>query len=111
MKSSNEAWNRLVDTARRAEDPREVAAPYGFATRVTALAFAGQRPTGLGFHHVALRAMGLSCLLAVAAVATNYTRVVHFLAGSPSAPAATAGAVNSATPDDPMTDLVDLATS
>jgi len=111
MKQSNSAWNRLVDTARRAEDPREVAAPYGFATRVTALAFAEQRAKGLGFHHVALRAMGVSCLLAVAAVATNYSSVRHFFDGTNARAATAAAATAAATPDDPMTDLVDLATS
>jgi hypothetical protein len=39
-------WDRLVAAARRAPAaPREVSAPSGFATRVSALAFAGEEPS------------------------------------------------------------------
>jgi hypothetical protein len=106
MKQTPSAWNRLVDTARGAPDSRDVAPPYGFATRVAALAFADERPAGSVFARWSLRAMGVSCLLAVLAVAANYSSVQRlFDDSSPTAAAA------SAVPDDPMTALVDLATS
>ncbi len=108
MNQTPSAWNRLVDTARGAPDTRDVTAPYGFATRVAARAWAGDRPTGSVFAGLALRAMGVSCLLAVLAVAANYSSVQH-LFDHASAPAATAAA--SPVPDDPMTAMVDLATS
>ncbi len=42
MKTAYNAWLRLVAAARRAPaDSRDTAAPYGFATRAVALAFAG----------------------------------------------------------------------
>lgn len=69
-------WTRLTAAARlaRAErDERDTAAPYGFATRVAALAFV-QEPRG-GFALVerfALRALGVACLLAVGSVVLNY---------------------------------------
>jgi hypothetical protein len=108
MNQSPSAWNRLVDTARGAPDARDTAAPYGFAVRVAALAFAGERPAGPVFARLALRAMGVSCLLAIAAVAANYSSVRRLFDDSS---AAAAPAAASAAPDDPMTALVDLGTS
>jgi hypothetical protein len=105
MNQTPSAWNRLVAAARGAPDSRDTAAPYGFATRVAARAFAGERPAVSGFARLALRAMGVSCLLAVVAVAANYSSVRRLF--DDSSATAAAGAV----PDDPMTALVDLATS
>ena len=67
-------WSRLTAAARRAPDDRETAAPYGFATRVVALAFAPERKASFA-ERFALRAVGLSCLLAVLSVAVNYTHL------------------------------------
>lgn len=107
MNHNPTAWDRLVDTARRAPETRDSSAPYGFATRVTALALAGERPFGSRFAGLALRAMGVACLLAVGAVAANYSSVRRLWAD----PAAAAPVATSAVPDDPMTALADLATS
>ncbi len=67
-------WSRLVAAARRAPDGRDTTAPYGFATRVVALAFAQERRTSF-FERFALRAVGVSCLLALLSVAVNYAHL------------------------------------
>jgi len=64
-------WQRLTAAARRAPAERESAAPYGFSTRVAALAL-GTEQVSL-FARFAPRALGLSCLLALASVAVNYS--------------------------------------
>lgn len=73
MNPNDRKWEQLVMAARRAEDHREVAAPYGFATRVVAQAMARERPAGMWFERYALRALGISCLVAVLGVASNYS--------------------------------------
>ena len=65
-------WNRLIAAARRAPDAREAGAPYGFATRVAALAGSSERATSL-FELFALRAVAVSSLLAIASVALSYS--------------------------------------
>jgi hypothetical protein len=64
-------WSRLVRAARRAPDEREAAAPYGFATRVGALAFSSVRSVSL-VERYAFRALGIAGLLAVLSVAVNF---------------------------------------
>lgn len=66
-------WSRLTAAARQARDPRAVTAPYGFATRLAALAAAGHAVPLV--ERFALRAVGLACLLALLSVATNFTVV------------------------------------
>lgn len=66
-------WARLTAAARRAPDERETAAPYGFATRVVAQAFAQERAAASLFDRFALRALGVACLLALLSVAVNYS--------------------------------------
>ena len=66
-------WQRLVIAARRAPNSGETAAPYGFATRVAALAMAQEpRPASL-LARFSLRAAGVACLLMAAAFAANYS--------------------------------------
>lgn len=67
-------WSRLTAAARQARDPRSASAPYGFATRLAALA--GERRAVPLVERFALRAVGLACLLALLSVATNFTSVV-----------------------------------
>lgn len=76
-------WSRLVDAARRAPDRRDAGAPYGFSTRVAALAFAADRRAGSLFERFAWRAVGVAGLLALASVAVNYPA----LARTPAVPA------------------------
>jgi len=102
MNSTTPEWQRLVASARRYPDDRDTTAPYGFATRVVALAFAAERPVVSLFQRLSLRAMGVACLLALAAVAANYSSVRH-LFDDQTTPAAAS--------DDPMAEMVDLATS
>ena len=52
-------WSRLVAAARRASDDRDTAAPYGFATRVAALAFTQERKMASLVERFALRAVGV----------------------------------------------------
>ena len=66
-------WSRLTAAARTVRDEREVAAPYGFATRVTALAFAHERRFVSLIERFAFRALGVACLLALVSVAANYS--------------------------------------
>ncbi len=72
-------WNRLATAARRAPDDRDTAAPYGFATRVAALALAQERAVVSLLERFSLRALGLACLLAVASVAANYSALATAL--------------------------------
>ena len=66
------AWSRLTTAARQLTDERPVTAPYGFATRVAALALAQERTMSSVVERFALRAFGVACLLAILSVAVNY---------------------------------------
>lgn len=70
------AWQKLVTAARRVRDDRDEAAPYGFSTRVVAMAMAA-RETSMGsiFERFSWRALGLAGLLAITSVAANYAWV------------------------------------
>ena len=96
MNPSDQKWQRLAAAARRASDAGEVAAPYGFATRVAARALASA-PAGSLLERFSLRALGLAALLAVACVAANYSTVVNLFRG------------DAALADDPVAEVVDLA--
>lgn len=96
------AWTRLTAAARTVRDERDAAAPYGFATRVAALAFAQERRVASLFERFSLRAMGVAALLALGSVALNYQE----LAG----PAAVAQAEEQPLhDDDAVTIVLDLA--
>jgi len=72
-------WSRLVAAARAAPDDRDPAAPFGFATRVAALALsAPPRPSfSLVFERLSLRALGVACLLMLACVAVSYPAIAR----------------------------------
>lgn len=73
MKPHDRAWQNLVAVARQAQDDRDTAAPYGFATRVAALAMtAPSRPLVSLYERFSWRALGLAGLLAVSSVVTNF---------------------------------------
>lgn len=84
-------WSRLVVAAREVRDERDASAPYGFATRVAALAFSQEQKVASFMERFALRAVGVSCLLALASVAFNYGALTN------PAPAATAVAASAPT--------------
>lgn len=69
----NHPWSRLTRAVRQAREDRDAAAPYGFATRVAALAMAQERRVVSLFEAFALRAVAISGLLALASVAVNYS--------------------------------------
>ena len=79
MSTNPPEWSRLVAAARRApKDTRDESAPYGFATRVAALALGGKAPwmESSLLSRYGLRALGLSCLLAAACAAATFKPVI-----------------------------------
>lgn len=74
-------WSRLTKAARTVRDEPPAAAPYGFATRVAALALGTEARSVSLFDLFALRALGVACLLAVLSVALNYGEVSRRLTG------------------------------
>lgn len=74
MKNPNSAWQRLVVVARQAPIPGDEAAPYGFSTRVAALAFAAvERPTlQSSLNRFSWRALGFSLMVMVLSIVANY---------------------------------------
>jgi len=74
MNSNNPSWDKLIAAARRARDDRPETAPYGFATRVAALAMAGEaRASGTLFELWSWRALAVAGMFAAVSVAANYT--------------------------------------
>lgn len=65
-------WMRLNSAARTVGDDREASVPYGFATRIAALALAQERRMVSLLDRFAPRALGIACLLALGSVAVNY---------------------------------------
>ncbi|MGH7945966.1 MAG: hypothetical protein ACREH8_02390 [Opitutaceae bacterium] len=66
-------WSRLAKAARDVRDDRDSSAPYGFATRVVALAFAqDERRVASLFERFAFRAVGVASLLALFSIVLNY---------------------------------------
>ena len=68
----DQSWAWLTAGARRAPRGTAAAAPFGFSTRVAALAFAAERPMRSLLERFSLRAVGVASLLAVASVVLNY---------------------------------------
>jgi hypothetical protein len=69
-------WARLTAAARTVKDERDSTAPYGFATRMAALAFVAGRSSSL-VERFALRALGVACLLALLSVVANYSALTR----------------------------------
>jgi hypothetical protein len=65
-------WSRLTAAARTVRDDRDPTAPYGFATRVAALALGSERRVSSLLELFAFRAVAVASLLALASVAVNY---------------------------------------
>jgi hypothetical protein len=65
-------WAKLTAAARDVRDERDATPPYGFATRVVALAFAQERRVASLFERFAFRAVGVASMLALFSVALNY---------------------------------------
>lgn len=74
MKKFKNQWNQLTALARQADDSRDLAAPYGFATRV--IARAAKLPAGSPwaiFERIALRGLIAAAAISIASVAFNYS--------------------------------------
>jgi hypothetical protein len=127
-----DSWQRLAAAARRAPEERDTAAPYGFAVRVAAQAWAASAAPVPFFEQfslrLSLRALGAAGLLAVATAGASYPTLVRIFAD----PAATAVAQSAEVPaadpaalapvpaavelpaaspassDDPVAELVDI---
>ena len=67
-----QSWARRTAGARRAPRGPDAAAPFGFSTRVAALAFAAEGPMRSLLERFSLRAVGVASLLAVASVVVSY---------------------------------------
>jgi hypothetical protein len=75
MSPEEKAWLKLVAAARRAPPAGDESAPFGFSTRVAALAFERAEPQVSVFARISLRAAAVAGLLAIAAVAVNYSAI------------------------------------
>jgi len=78
-------WSRLTAAARQARDERDASMPYGFATRIAALAFAQERRMASLFERFALRAVSAASLLALFSIVLNYS-AISTTGGSAAAP-------------------------
>ena len=72
MNDPRHPWSRLTAAARTVRDDRDSSAPYGFATRVAAIAFAQERRMASLFERFAFRAVGVATLLALFSIVLNY---------------------------------------
>ena len=98
MKPDDKSWQKLVAAARRAPAAGDESAPFGFSTRVAALAFERPSTPESAFARLSLRAAAVAGLLAVAAVAANYSAIMGAFDDDTSTAAA----------DDPIAEVVDL---
>jgi hypothetical protein len=98
MNPHDQAWQKLAAAARRAPAAGDDSAPFGFSTRVAALAFDLTRQAPSDFGRLSLRAAGIACLFAVVAVGYNYTAIANAFDDEP---AVAAG-------DDPAAEVANL---
>ncbi len=98
MNDFEKTWAKLVAAARQAPGTGAEAAPFGFSTRVAALAFTADSAGPSLFARLSWRAAAAAALLAVAAVAFNFSAIT----GAFDESAAVAPG------DDPVSEVVDL---
>lgn len=75
MNDPRHPWSRLTAAAREIPDDRDTSAPYGFSTRIAAMAFAQETRLASLFDRFALRAFGVAALLALFSVVLNYQAI------------------------------------
>jgi hypothetical protein len=75
LKDPRHPWSRLTAAARQMRDSRDESAPYGFATRIAALAFTPERTMASLLERFALKAVGVASLLALFSVVLNYSEL------------------------------------
>lgn len=76
MKPIDSAWLRLAHAVRRAPVADDDKAPFGFSTRVAALAMgsvSARPPLGVALGSLSWRALGLAVMLMVLSIAANYS--------------------------------------
>jgi hypothetical protein len=85
MKHPHSPWNLLVTAARQLRpEPADESAPAGFATRVSALAFARMElPFADLFSRFATRALAACCLFMVIGVSLNLGPVLKAIEPTP----------------------------
>jgi hypothetical protein len=98
LNEPNHPWSRLTAAARHVPQERDESVPYGFATRVAALALAQERKVASLMERFAFRALGAAFLLALVSLAANYSVL------TPVSPAAEDELVE----DDPVAVLLDV---
>jgi hypothetical protein len=98
MTPDDKSWQRLLAAARRAPPAGDESAPFGFSTRVAALAFERRQAPAWDFARMSLRAAAVAGLLAVAAVAANFSAIRGALDDDSAV----------ATGDDPIAEVVDM---
>src|ERR1035438_190699 len=82
MNKYDQAWQKLVAAARRAAPAGEdESAPFGFSTRVAALAFGAESPAPSIFARLAPRAAAVARGLPVVSVAVNYRAITGAFEG------------------------------
>ena len=74
MNQEDLAWQKLVAAARQIRDDRDETAPYGFSTRVAALAMATQPQVSIAtiLDRFSWRALGIASVLAIGSVGVSY---------------------------------------
>jgi hypothetical protein len=98
MNKHGKAWQRLAAAARQAPVAGDASAPFGFSTRVAALAFVAERGAPSIFGRLALRAAVVAGLLAVLAIGVNYSAIKAAFEDEPQIIAN----------DDPIAEVVDI---
>ncbi|HEY4246393.1 MAG TPA: hypothetical protein VGM64_06015 [Lacunisphaera sp.] len=77
MKQFDQQWRKLTALARQANDPRDAAMPYGFATRVTAQPVAASFSlSSVAFGYFAVRGLMVAAAFGLAAIAIDYSTYV-----------------------------------
>jgi hypothetical protein len=98
VKPDDKSWEKLVAAARRAPADADESAPFGFSTRVAALAFEKRQAPASNFARMSLRAAAVAGLLAAVAVAVNFSAIKSAFEDDG------AGAAS----DDPIAEVVDM---
>ena len=71
MSSSLPPWQRLTAAARQAPDERDLSPPYGFSTRVAAMAMAAPSSSSMLIRRLSLRALGVGSLLMLVTIGAS----------------------------------------
>ena len=77
MKNTDKAWQRLISAARQVPQNQELGASYGLATRIAATAFERNQPAMSLMERFSMKALVLSCLLAVLGIVGNYSVIAQ----------------------------------